>query len=441
MKSYIDAEQTTYDSVISQPLRLLAGKPTWRMKEELKNEAGRIAVKYKVSYDWSGGRGLLALVIGAARLHADYPLLPAYVQPVQPATIPAGLPARPTPAQLREANDAVDILNRDWAVVSGFKRGMCELIRLAVDAEYYEDLSHHVYGYDDIWPIDHFDEIDTHVPLDEPAKKECRDHYLRGWQLSSAKPETIIKFRRRLNEEQAALLRDGITITNADKLEHYLLQIYRSGKYHIQTIQTWKKEAVQDWPAATAYFETEDIGLKEAHRLTGDTPGSHGFGSINAAMEENMDKLLEKINSSVEERVNASIQQAISQVSRKHEEANAAAQAELKTQVYDLKSTVYQLRDQIQKLSANINTGGNENQNPNTNGPGPTNKHMNPKHVHGFGDNQVTWTTGLLYSDNWSKRKKSNYESVYKRMEPEGYKTWKRARIVATQERQLANLE
>ena len=93
MKSYIDAEQTTYNSVIAQPLRPLSGKPTWRMKEKLKNEAGHIVIKYKVSYNWSGGRGLLALVIGAARLAADYPHLPAYVQSVQPATIPAGLPA------------------------------------------------------------------------------------------------------------------------------------------------------------------------------------------------------------------------------------------------------------------------------------------------------------------------------------------------------------
>ena len=158
-------------------------------------------------------------------------------------------------------------------------------------------------------------------------------------------------------------------------------------------------------------------------------------------MEENMDKLLEKINSSVEERVNASIQQAINQVSRKHEEANAAAQAELKTQVYDLKSTVYQLRDQIQKLSANINAGGNENQNPNTSGTGTSNKHGNPKDVHGFGADKVTWTTGLLYSNDWTKRKKSNYEAVYRRMEPEGCKVWKRARVVARQATELSNFE
>ena len=201
-----------------------------------------------------------------------------------------------------------------------------------------------------------------------------------------------------------------------------------------------EREAIQDYPATTTYFEAKDVGLKEVQRLTGDPPVAHGFGSINAAMEENFDNLLEKINSSVEERVNAAVQAGISQVSRKYEEANAAATSDLKTQVYDLKSTVYQLRDQIQKLSANINAGGNENQNPNTSGPGPRNRQGNPKHVHGFGDNNVTWTTGLLYSNDWSKRKKSNYESVYKRMEPEGYKAWKRARVVARQAAELSNL-
>ena len=236
MKSYIDGKQTTYDSIKAQPLRVLSGKPIWRMKEELKNEAGRIAVKYKVSYNWSGGRGLLVLVIGAARLAADYPNLLAYVQLVQPATIPGGLPARPTSVQLREANDAVDTFNREWAVVSGFIRAMDELIRNAIDAEFYEDMSNHVYGYDNVWPIDHIDEIDQHVPLDEPARKECRDHYLRRWQLSKSKPETTRKFRRRLDDEQAAFLRDGIAISDADKLEHYLLQIYRSGKFLTQTI-------------------------------------------------------------------------------------------------------------------------------------------------------------------------------------------------------------
>ena len=56
-------------------------EPSWRAKEELKNLAARQAIRFKVSYEWSGGKVLLVLIIGAARLASDYPALEAYVQP------------------------------------------------------------------------------------------------------------------------------------------------------------------------------------------------------------------------------------------------------------------------------------------------------------------------------------------------------------------------
>lgn len=83
-------------------------------------------------------------------------------------------------------------------------------------------------------------------------------------------------------------------ISNADKEQHYLLQIYRSGKFPTPTTRAWKQEAVQDYVAATTYVEAEDDGLNEVQRLTGDIPAAHGFNSINAVMEENFDNLFEK---------------------------------------------------------------------------------------------------------------------------------------------------
>ena len=71
MKSYHDAEKTAYDSVRAEPLNRIRGKPSWRAKEELKNLAARQAIRFKVSYEWSGGKGILALIIGAACLAAD----------------------------------------------------------------------------------------------------------------------------------------------------------------------------------------------------------------------------------------------------------------------------------------------------------------------------------------------------------------------------------
>ena len=107
MKSYHDAEQTAYDSVRAKPLNRIYGKPSWRAKEKLKNLAARQAIRFKVSYEWSVGKGPLALIIGAARLAADYPALGSYVQPDQPDNDPnAGLSALPSADDISDAKTA-----------------------------------------------------------------------------------------------------------------------------------------------------------------------------------------------------------------------------------------------------------------------------------------------------------------------------------------------
>ena len=74
--------------VIADGVTRIHGLPTWRAKQLLVTELTKIAKKRKVSYDWSGGKGLIALVIGAARLAADYPELPAFNFPDQPDMTP-----------------------------------------------------------------------------------------------------------------------------------------------------------------------------------------------------------------------------------------------------------------------------------------------------------------------------------------------------------------
>ena len=136
MKSYHDAKQTAYESVRAEPLNRIHGKPSWRAKEELKNLAARQDIRFKVSYEWSGGKGLLALIIGAARFAADYPALEAYVQPDHLDIDPnAGLGARPLADNICDAKTENETLKQDWAVLSGFRRGMGEKIRDALDAE------------------------------------------------------------------------------------------------------------------------------------------------------------------------------------------------------------------------------------------------------------------------------------------------------------------
>ena len=125
MKLYHDAKQTPYNSVRAKPLNSIHGKPSWRAKEELKNLAARQAIRFKVSYEWSGGKGLMALIIGAASLASDYPALDAYVQPDQPDNDPnAGLVARPSADDIRDVKTANRTFKQDLAVLLVFRRGM-----------------------------------------------------------------------------------------------------------------------------------------------------------------------------------------------------------------------------------------------------------------------------------------------------------------------------
>ena len=141
MTSFHDLKKQVYDEIRATPFTRIHGLPTWRCKEALVKLLRNSALKYDVSYDWSGGFGLLPFIIGAARFTADNPLLPPFAQPAQPPNSPV-VPAAATAAQIRVATDLNNLLKRDWAVVQGFCRGVGENIRDALDLEFYAALEH-----------------------------------------------------------------------------------------------------------------------------------------------------------------------------------------------------------------------------------------------------------------------------------------------------------
>ena len=58
----------------------------------------------------------------------------------------------------------------------------------------YIDVEHTTYNSVKTEPLQQLSGKPTwrmYVPLDKPARKEYRDHYLCGWQLSASKPKTI----------------------------------------------------------------------------------------------------------------------------------------------------------------------------------------------------------------------------------------------------------
>ena len=80
-----------------------------------------------------------------------------------------------------------------------------------------------------------------------------KKRFYRGWQEG----EHITAFATRLNREQKELKRQKITITDNDKLQHYLLEMYDSNQFDRRELTDWEKkdDADKKWDNATEYFE------------------------------------------------------------------------------------------------------------------------------------------------------------------------------------------
>ena len=59
--------------------------------------------------------------------------------------------------------------------------------------------------------------------MDERIKDEVTKNYYRSW---NDQEDHITGCARRLNDDQAKLLSDGLVISNVDKLQHYMLQMW-----------------------------------------------------------------------------------------------------------------------------------------------------------------------------------------------------------------------
>ena len=153
-------------------------------------------------------------------------------------------------------------------------------------------------------------------------------------------------------------------------------------------------EKLQSYADASDYFEKEDNRLKEIERLTGNSPNSHGYGSINSSMEENLEAILEKINTSVEESVNAAIETGIARIAQQYrqvDQANTTSTTDLKAQVADLKSTVAQLRSQLSSLSSDISADNEDSAKTDT-----RRTQLRKYGQKGPQEERITWKTGLL---------------------------------------------
>ena len=72
--------------------------------------------------------------------------------------------------------------------------------------------------------------------MDERIRDELTKNYYRGW---NDQEDHITGFARGLDIDQAKLRSDGLVISDVDKLQHYMLQMWNCNLFDQLTMTEW----------------------------------------------------------------------------------------------------------------------------------------------------------------------------------------------------------
>ena len=228
-------DKSAYELVRASPFTRIHGKPTWTNKVTLVKEMATIAVQIDVTYDWAAGYGMLAEVMGATDYDTKYAPL-VYIEPTRPGVTHTGI--EPTmPGHLREQYTREHEESKsNFGLVTGFRRGTGDNIRDAIDEKYYEQLIEEIFAYKNVRPKQYIDHLENvWCSLDATAIRELRKEYVKPWNQEVH----ISAFGKALNREQTRLQAEGITINDTTKFEHYIAEMYDSGRFDKIDIIGW----------------------------------------------------------------------------------------------------------------------------------------------------------------------------------------------------------
>jgi len=283
MAEYVKLEKEVYDTIRAKPFTKIPSKPTWAQKELMLEESKEIALDCNVSYTWAGDYGLLAEIEGTAQYLATTGN--NYVTPTQPADIdPEILINGTTQVRVKVLQERTIVSKRDWAVVKGFRKGVCDNMRECLQARYYEQLYEPVFKYKRLTPRDYISHLESKwVILDELQIEEMTKNYKRGWETD----EHFTTFAYRLDREQAALLKDSIIISDADKKQHMMVEVWARDLFDRAVMIKWndRTPAQKSYAHAVTYFTKELRSIENFEASGGGASKKQGFESANVVAE------------------------------------------------------------------------------------------------------------------------------------------------------------
>ena len=236
-------ETNAYNAVRATSFTRIHGRPTRNDYELLKKEASDLASDVEnISFTWSRESatgdeyGLLAEIIGPA----EYTHLTNlnWAQETEPAAHDPAIQATTAVHTRKRMEEEWEEKRESWFIRKGFRRGATMNMRDALDEQYYSQLKNINTAYRNTTPIQILEHLDTRwCPLDVRARKLLKAEFHTDWDNTVMH---ITAFGMKLDKEQARIDRLGVVISDEDKLQFYMEQIYESNCFDKKRCWTGK---------------------------------------------------------------------------------------------------------------------------------------------------------------------------------------------------------
>ena len=280
------AKKAEYDRIRAKPFTRIHGRPTRNGVDRLASEAGDATLETQIpGFDWAEEHGLLAEVVGIQQYLAK--TNKTYVLPTEPSVFDSRIRADTADHLVQKYTAQNDQKIESWSVLVGARAAVKENIMDAVDLMYYEQLKDEVLGFKQVHIIDYLDHLKSWCKMNATARKEMKDEYFSGW----AQDEHITAFAARLKRGKRELAVNGVTVTDEEICDHYVIQMYSRGVFDKSEMTEYEKKAdpQKTWAATQAYFEDVVDEHEEYENNTGGSNKRVKFDSAASVHEADED--------------------------------------------------------------------------------------------------------------------------------------------------------
>lgn len=282
-------EKAAYDQVREAPFTRIPGRPTRLNRNTLRSEMCGTASDVDMPYDYAGEYGLLGDVLNGAEYTALTGLV--WIDPEEPEAYDPDIDDTMDDHERKRREANWTEVQQAWWTRKGALRGLCQNYRDAVDKKYHSSLSKPVILYKKVTIKQYFAHLDKKwCKLDTEVIQEMKAHYLRGWE--HVEEEEIDTFIKRLNDEQEGLGLDGITISDTDKLQHFLEQMNGSGLFDRRDYQAWEDQlpGEKTWPDACDYYTSLVDSMDSYNKNQGGTAKKSKYESAAHIKQEQQEQ-------------------------------------------------------------------------------------------------------------------------------------------------------